>query len=122
MTTGGRLGKQDVAPLAAFPVPDRDPHPAAVVTGELEADRLGGAQPRRVGGRQRGTRLQARYRLEKPYDLVGAQHQRQLARLSCVWDALGDLAVDQRDTIEKPQRANRLGQAPARDDVPYQMN
>src|SRR5471032_1429770 len=40
-------------------------------TGWMRAERLGRSQPRRVGCLQRGPRLQAWHRLEKPHHLVG---------------------------------------------------
>ena len=85
--------QHDVAVLAALAVLDPDHHPAAVDVADLQADRLGGAQPRRIGRRQRGAGLQARHRLEKAHHLVGAQHHRQLARLAGIGDALRDLAM-----------------------------
>jgi hypothetical protein len=37
---------------------------------------LGSAQPGRIGCGQRGTRLQARHRLEEAHDFIGTQHHR----------------------------------------------
>src|SRR5712691_6662049 len=83
----------------------------------LESDRLGGAQPGGVGCRQCGAGLQAWNRFEKADDLVRAQHDRQLARLPSVGNALRDLAMPERDAIEEPQCADRLVQCRPRDAV-----
>jgi hypothetical protein len=105
------LGRQhDRAVLAALALLDPDNHPATVNIGDLEAHRLAGAQSRCVGGRQRSTRLQARRRLEKSYDLVGVQHHGQLMRLSSIGDPFWDRIEAQRDPIEEPQGADRLVQ------------
>jgi hypothetical protein len=103
--------QHDVAVLPALAMLDPDHHPATIDIGDLEADRLGRSQPRCIGCRQRGPRLQARHRLEKPHHLVGVQHHRQLVRLSCIRDPFRDLAMPERHAIEKPQRADRLVQA-----------
>jgi hypothetical protein len=63
---------------------DPNDHPDAVNISDLQANRFGRVQPGRVRGRQRGTGLQARNRLEKAHHLVGVQHHRQLARLARV--------------------------------------
>src|SRR5262249_18209507 len=62
--------QHDVAVLAAFAMLDADHHPAAVDIADLEPDRLGGAQPRGVGCRQRGAGLQAGYGFEEANHLV----------------------------------------------------
>jgi hypothetical protein len=101
---------------------DAEHHPAAVDIAYLESDRLGGTQPRRVGRRQRGAGLQARNRFEKTDHLVRAQHDRQLARLPRVGNALRNLAMPERDAIDEPQCAHRLVQPRPRDPGRDQMD
>jgi hypothetical protein len=101
---------------------DPGDHPDAVDIGDLQANRFGRPQPRRVGRRQCGTGLQARNRLEKAHHLVGVQHYRQLARLPRVRDALRDLAVPECHAVKEPQRTDRLVQRRPRNAGRHQMN
>jgi len=65
MLNAQQLRRQhDVAILAPLALLDPQDHPDAVDIADLEAYRLGHAQPRGVGRRQRGARLQTRNRLE----------------------------------------------------------
>ena len=66
------------------------------------------AQVRRVGRGQRRPVAQARNRLQKPHDLVSAEHHRQLLRLARGDDALQRLAPAQGDAVEEPQGAHGL--------------
>ena len=110
------------AVLAALAALDPDHHPHAVDVGDLQTDRLGRPQSRRIGRRQRDAGLQARHRFENAHHLVGVQDHRQLARLARVGDALRDLALPKRDAIEEPQRADRLVQRRPRHAGRHQMN
>jgi hypothetical protein len=65
-------------------------------------------EPRRIGRRQRRLAVPARYGLEKPHDLVGAEHDRKLTRLTCIRDALGNLSFAECDAVEEAQSANNL--------------
>ena len=53
---------------------------------------------------------ESRDRLENPYDLVGAQHNRQLARRAGVGDPLRNLAVAKPDPREKSQGTDGLSE------------
>ena len=57
--------QHDGAILAALAVLDPDHHPDTVDVADLQADRLGGPQPRRIGRGQRGTGLQAGHPLRR---------------------------------------------------------
>ena len=114
--------QHDGAVLATLAVLDPDHHPPAVDVADLQADHLGGAQPRRIGRRQRGARLQAWHCLEKPHHLIGTQHHRQLARLPRIRDPLGNLVMAKRDAIEEPQSADRLVQSRPRDPARHQVD
>ena len=63
---------------------------------------LADAQARRVGRGQRRPVAQAGNRLQKPHDLVGAEHYRQLLRLAGGDNAFESLGPAQRDAIEEP--------------------
>jgi hypothetical protein len=132
MTRSGQppIGAQDcqqlrrqhhVAVFATLAMFDPDHHPATVNIGDLQSDRFGGAQPGRIGRRQRDTRLQARHRFEKAHNLVGAQHHRQFAGLARIGDPFRNFVMAKRHAIEKPQGAHRLVQRrpghPTRDQV-----
>ena len=80
--------EHDVTVPPALALLDANDHPAAVDVGDLEADRLGGAQPSRIGRGQGGAGLEAGDGFQKTHNLVGAQHQGQLFRLAGVRDPL----------------------------------
>jgi len=101
---------------------DPDDHPDAVDIGDLQANRFGRPQPRRVGRRQRGTGLQARHRFEKAHHLVGVQPHRQLPRLPRVGDPFRDLAVPEPNAVKEPQRTDRLVQRRPRNAGRHQMD
>src|ERR1700733_5043997 len=75
---------------------------------------LRGPQSSRIGCRQRGAALQTRNGFEKSHDLIGAEHNRQLARLPRVRDALGDGWLAERDAVEETQGSDDLVQQNAR--------
>jgi hypothetical protein len=79
--------EHDVAVASAFALLDADHHAAAVDVGNLDPCRLGGAQSGRVGRGQSDAGLQARHRLHKGHDLVGAQHRNRSAQT--VWFSAG---------------------------------
>ncbi len=114
--------QHDIAVFAALAVLDPDYHPAAVDIADFEPDRLRGAQPGGISGGQRSPGLQARHRFEKTHHLIGAQHDRQLARLAGVRDAFRDLGLPEGDAVEEPQRANRLIERRPGDAVRHQMD
>jgi hypothetical protein len=65
---------------------------------------------------------QARDCLQETHDLVGAQHDRQLARLTRIGDALRHRVLAERYAIEEPQRADDLVQRRPCDPRCNQMN
>src|SRR5262245_50570787 len=71
---------------------------------------------------ERGAALEARNCLQETHDFVGAQHDRQLARLACIGDALRHRVLAERHTEEKPQRTDDLVQCWPRDPRRNQMN
>ena len=77
-----RLGQHGVAVLAPFALFDPDHHARTIDVGELERDHLGRAQARPIGHAERRPVFEPRGRIEKTRDLLGAQHDRQLARLA----------------------------------------
>src|SRR5258708_9004266 len=72
---------------------------------------LGGPEPGRISGRERGAALQARHGLEELHDFVGAQHDRQFEGLSRVGNALRTSRLPKRESVETPHRADDLVQA-----------
>ena len=66
--------------------------------------------------------LQARHGLEKLHSLVGAEHDRQLARLACVRNAFGNFHLPERHAVEKPHRADDLVEPRPRDAGRDQMH
>jgi hypothetical protein len=76
--------------------------------GGGQARDLADAQARPVGRRQRRPIAQAGNRLQKPHDLVGAEHHRQLLRLTGGDDAFESLGPAQGDAVEEPQRTHDL--------------
>ena len=114
--------EHDVAVLAALALLDADHHAAAVDVGDLEADRLRGAQARRIGRGQRGAVLQARHRLEEAHDLVGAQHHRQLAAARAHTGSARASRPAERHAIEEAQGADRLVQRRPRHPAGHQMH
>ena len=99
-----------VAVLAALAVPHQDDATRAVDVLDSKPRDLRGPQPRRIGCRQRRAALQARHGFEKSHDLVGAEHDRQLARLPRIGDALGNVCLAERDAVEETQGADDLVQ------------
>src|SRR3954454_20618621 len=106
-----------VAILPTLAVTHQDDAAAAVNVRDPEPRDLRGAQPRRISRRQRGAVLQARHRFKKLHDLIGAEHDRQLARLARVGDAFRKARFAQRDPVEEAQSADDLVQAGPRDAV-----
>src|SRR3954468_23578531 len=100
--------QHDIAVLAALALLDPDQHPAAVNGADREARDLADPQTRSVGRGQRRPVAQPGDRLQKPCDLVGAQHHWQLLRLAGGNDAFESIGPTQGDAVEKPQRANGL--------------
>ena len=90
-----------VAVLRALAVTHQNDATAAVDILNSEPCDLRGSQSRRVGCRQRGPVLQTRNGFEKSHDLIGAEHDRQLARLPRVRDALGDGCLAERNAAEE---------------------
>src|SRR5262245_24201419 len=76
----------------------------------INAPKLGESRwpPRHRG--QRHAALEAWDRFQEAYDLVSAQHDRQLARLTRIGDALRYRVLAERHAIEEPQRADDLVQ------------
>src|SRR5256884_704647 len=100
--------EHDVAVLAALALLDPDHHPLAVDVGNLQQNDFRHAQAGGIDGGQRGTALEARDHLQKAHHLVGAEHNRQLARLTRIGDALRHDGLAERHAIEEPQRADDL--------------
>jgi hypothetical protein len=61
-------------------------------------------------------------RFEELNHFVGAEHDRQFARLPRIGNALGDERLAERDAIEEPQRADDLVQGRPGNARRYQMN
>ena len=86
-----KLGRQHhIAVLRALAVTHQNDATVAIDILDPKPCDLRGPQSRRIGCRQRGAALQTRNGFEKSHDLIGAEHDRQLARLPCVRDPLGD--------------------------------
>ena len=90
-----------VAVLRAFAVTHQNDATAAVDILDSKPRDLRGPQSRPIGCRQRGAALQTRNGFEKSHDLIGAEHDRQLARLPRVRDALGDGCLAERNAAEE---------------------
>jgi hypothetical protein len=114
--------QHDIPITAALALFDADDHAAAVDVANLEARRFGGAQPGRIRRGQRGPRLQARHRLQEAHDLVGAEHHRQLLRLSRIRNALRQLRLPERHAVEETKGANGLVQRRPRYSASDQMH
>ena len=114
--------EHDVAVLAALALLDPDHHPLAVDVGNLQENDFRHAQSSGIDRGQRGAALEARDRLQKAHHLVGAQHDRQLARLTRIGDAFRHRGLAERHAIEEPQRADNLVQRRPRDPHCNQMN
>lgn len=82
--------------LAALAVLDPDDAAFAIDVADLQPDGLRSAKARGRGRRQGGARLQARHRLEKADNLVGAENDRQRAWSAGIGDPLRDLGMTQR--------------------------
>ena len=117
-----RPGQHPVSLFAALAALDPHDHAAAADVSNLEADDLGNPQPRGIGRRQGDAGLQAGNRLQKPHDLIRAQHHRQLARLAGLDDSLRDRVLAQRHAVKEPQGANDLIERGPRDPLRCQMN
>ena len=78
-----QLGREHrIAIFAALALLDPQHHARAVHVADPERDHLGDAQPGAIGRGERGLILRPRSRLDQTCDLLGAQHERQLARLA----------------------------------------
>jgi hypothetical protein len=63
------------------------------------------------GGVRRGQRcaaLQTGHRFEKAHDLICTEHERQLAWLAGIRDALRQIGLDERHAVEEAQRTDDL--------------
>src|SRR3954462_12226589 len=89
--------QHDIAVLAALALLDPDQHPAAVNGADREARDLADPQTRSVGRGQRRPVAQPGDRLQKPCELVGAQHHWQLLRLAGGNDAFESIGPTQGD-------------------------
>ena len=111
-----------VAIFRAFAVTDQDHAARAVDVRHSQPRNLRGPEPGRIGRGQRRPALQTRNGFEKSHDLVGAEHDRQLARLSRVRDPLGDGCLAERDAVEETQGADDLVETGPRDARGDQVN
>ena len=94
--------EHDVAVLAALALLDPDHHPLAVNVSDLEKNDFRYAQSGGIDSGQRGAAFEARDRLQEAHDLVGTQHDRQLARLTRIGDTLRNPRLAECHTEEKP--------------------
>ena len=99
-----------------------DHHAAAIDVGDLEARPFGSAQPGRIGRGQRGARLQARHRFEEAHDFIGAQHHRQLLRLTRRRDPLRQIRLPERYPVQEAKSADGLVQRRPRYPASNEMN
>ena len=102
--------EHDVTVLAALALLDPDHHPLAVDVGDLQENHFRDAQSGGIDRGQRGAALEARDRFQEAHELVGAQHDRQLARLTRICDALRHCGLAERHAIEEPKCADDLAQ------------
>jgi hypothetical protein len=114
--------EHDVAVLAALALLDPDHHPLAVDVGNLQENHFRHAQSGGIDRGQRGAAFEAWDRLQEANDLVGAQHDRKLARLTRIRDALRHRGLTERHPIEEPQRTDDLIQRRPRNPRSNQMN
>src|SRR6266404_2975920 len=118
-----QLGRQHhVAILRPLAVAHLDDTAGAVDVFDPQSRDLGGPEPGRISGRERGAALQARHGLEELHRFVGAQHARQFEGLARVGNALRNSRLAKRDAVEKPYRADDLVQGWPRDARRNQMN
>src|SRR5271154_2508758 len=97
-------GKHRVAVLAAFALVDAQHHAFGIDIGYLQGDDLGNTKPGTVGDTQRRLVLDARCRLQKARNLLGAQDDRHLARLVHERQVPGKVGAVERHIEEEPQR------------------
>ena len=90
--------------LAALAVLDAQHHALAVDVRDLQRDDLGDAQAGAIGDAERGLVLDAGRRLQEARDLLGAQDDRQLARLMHDRQMPGRVGAIERHGEEEPQR------------------
>ena len=79
-------------------------------------------EPGSLGRRQRGPALQARNRLKKAQDLVGAQHHGQLVRFTRIRNMLGYIGSPEGHAVKEPQRTHDLVETGPRDARPRQIH
>src|SRR5277367_3030638 len=96
-----------VSILAAFALLDAQQHALAVDVGHLQRRHLRYAQARPIGDAERGLVLDARGCLQKARHLLGAENDRNLARLRNERQVFDDVGPIQRNGEEEPQRRNR---------------
>jgi len=87
-----------VTVFRALAAPNQDHAAGAIDVGHSQSGDLRRPEPRGIGRGQRRPALQARYGFENLHDFVGAQHDRQLARLARIGDPLWDIRLAERDT------------------------
>jgi hypothetical protein len=103
------LAAQSLAVLRGLGLADDSEHALVQVDlTDLKIDELRHAQASGIDGCQRGAALEAWDCLQEAHDLVGAQHDRQLARLACIADALRNGILAECHTVEKAQRTHDL--------------
>ena len=95
-------GEHRVAILAALALLDAQHHAFGVDIGYLQRDDLGDTQPCTVGDTQRRLVLDARCRLQKARDLLGAQDNRHLARFVHERQVLGEVGAIERHIEKEP--------------------
>ena len=100
-------GEHRVAIPAALALLDPQHHALAVDVGHLQRDDLGYPQARTIGGAERGLVLDAGGGRQKLRNLLGAQHQRQLARLVHKRQVSRRIGPIERYAEEEPQRRDR---------------
>lgn len=106
--------RQHIAVLAALALLDANDHPAAIDIRHLQTRR-------RTGGHQSDPVPRPLHGLQKAGHLIGAQHDRQLARRPGVSDPLRQIRSSQRHAVEETQGANGLVQRAPRDPSAHQV-
>src|SRR3977135_4139694 len=102
------VGYKRTVVVAPRKQPSLRPSEPPVRAYNLQENGFRHAQSGGIDRGQRGTAFEARDRLQEAHDLVGAQHDRQLARLTRIGDALWNRVLAERYAIEEPQRADDL--------------
>src|SRR5262252_11153572 len=94
-----------MAILAALAHLDTDQHTLRIDVAHPQHDDLAAAQTGAVGDAERGLILQtgAGRGLEQPGDLICSEHSRQLARIVCAGQLMGEVGAAERDGEEEAQ-------------------